>query len=83
MPLSLIHIYVVLADIYPARETDTLGISSRDLEKELKALGTDVSYFSSFGEIEAFLLEKCIHGDLCITMGAGDVINIGEDLLRG
>ena len=75
--------HVVLADIYPARETDTLGISSRDLEKELKALGTDVSYFSSFGEIEAFLLEKCIHGDLCITMGAGDVINIGEDLLRG
>ena len=74
--------HVVLADIYPARETDTLGISSRDLEQELKALGTDVHYFPSFEEIEAFLLEKCIHGDLCITMGAGDVINIGENLLN-
>ena len=74
--------HVVLADIYPARETDTLGISSRDLEQELKVLGTDVHYFPSFEEIEAFLLEKCIHGDLCITMGAGDVINIGENLLN-
>ena len=74
--------HVILADIYAARETDTLGISSRDLEKELEALGTDVYYFPSFEEIETFLLEKCIHDDLCITMGAGDVINIGEDLLR-
>ena len=73
--------HVVLADIYAARETDTLGISSRNLEQELKALGTDVHYFPSFGEIEKFLLEHCIHGDLCITMGAGDVINIGEELL--
>ena len=74
--------HVVLADIYAARETDTLGISSRDLERELKSLGADVSYFPTFAEIEAFLTEKCIHGDLCITMGAGDVINIGEDLLK-
>lgn len=74
--------HVVLADIYAARETDTLGISSQDLEKELKALGTDAWYFHSFKEIENFLLEKCMHGDLCITMGAGDVINIGETLLQ-
>ena len=75
--------HVVLADIYAARETDTLGISSRDLERELAALGADVYYFPTFAEIEKFLSEKCMHGDMCITMGAGDVINIGEDLLRG
>ena len=74
--------HVVLADIYAARETDTLGVSSRDLETELKALGTDVYYFPSFEEIEELLLKKCMHGDLCITMGAGDVINIGENLLK-
>lgn len=74
--------HVVLADIYAARETDTLGISSRDLEQELKKLGADVHYFPSFAEIEDFLLKSCTHHDLCITMGAGDVINIGEDLLR-
>ena len=74
--------HVVLAEIYPARETDTLGISSQDLEKELRALGTDAYCFPSFGEIEEFLLKKCLHGDLCITMGAGNVINIGENLLN-
>ena len=74
--------HVVLAEIYPARETDTLGISSRDLERELRALGTDACCFPTFGEIEDFLLKKCLHGDLCITMGAGNVINIGENLLN-
>ncbi len=73
--------HVVLADIYAARETDTLGVSSLTLAAELEKLGTDVHYFPSFEEIEKFLLKKCLHGDLCITMGAGNVINIGESLL--
>lgn len=73
--------HIVLADIYAARETDTLGISSRDLQAELKKLGKESYYFSSFDAIENFLLEKCINGDLLITMGAGDVLKIGENLL--
>ncbi len=72
---------VVLADIYAARETDTLGISSLDLQQELQKRGTTVYYFSSFDEIENFLLENCIHGDLLITMGAGDIVKVGESLL--
>jgi UDP-N-acetylmuramate--alanine ligase len=74
--------HVILADIYAARETDTLGVSSQTLAGELEKLGADVHYFPSFDEIEKFLLKKCLHGDLCITMGAGNVINIGEDLLK-
>jgi len=73
--------HVVLADIYAARETDTLGISSRDLLKEITASGGDCHYFPSFDEIENFLLENCTAGDLLITMGAGDVHKIGENLL--
>ena len=72
---------VVLADIYASRETDTLGISSKDLLRELKNLGCDCYYFPSFDEIENFLLQNCINGDLLITMGAGDVLKIGENLL--
>ena len=74
--------HVVLADIYAARETDTLDISSKQLADRIRELGTDAYYFPTFEEIEKFLLEKCMHGDLCITMGAGNVIDIGEDLLR-
>ncbi|MCM1136685.1 MAG: UDP-N-acetylmuramate--L-alanine ligase [Clostridium sp.] len=73
--------YIVLADIYPARETDDLGISSKDLQREIKLLNENCYYFSSFEEIENFLLEKCIPNDLLITMGAGDVVNIGEALI--
>ena len=73
--------HIVLADIYAARETDTLGMSSALLCEEIKALGADCHYFPTFGEIEDFLKSHCIHGDLLITMGAGDVVNIGENLL--
>ena len=72
---------VVLADIYPARETDTLGVHSQDLQREILALGHPCHYFPSFDEIENFLLENCINGDMLITMGAGDVVKIGENLL--
>lgn len=74
--------HVILADIYAARETDTLGMSSEALAEELKKLGADAYYLPSFEAIEEFVLEKLIHGDLLITMGAGDVVNIGESLLK-
>lgn len=72
---------VVLADIYAARETDTLGISSRTLQEMINDLGGNAYYYPSFDEIENFLLENCCPGDLVITMGAGDVVQIGEHLL--
>lgn len=72
---------VVLADIYAAREKNTIGISSADLLHELEELGKEAYYFHTFDEIENFLLKKCINGDLLITMGAGDVVKIGESLL--
>ena len=74
--------HLILADIYAARETDTLGISSADLAKEAAGLGTDAHYFPSFEEIESYLRENCRPGDLLITMGAGDIVTVGEDLLR-
>ena len=76
--------HVVLADIYAARETDNLGISSRTLMEKIKELGHECNYFptiSGFGEIEKFLLQNCTKGDLLITMGAGDVVKIGDELL--
>lgn len=73
--------HVVLSDIYAAREKDTLGISSITLQQEIEKLGKTCSYFPSFDEIENFLLEHCINGDLLITMGAGDIVKVGESLL--
>lgn len=73
--------HIILADIFAARETDTLGISSETLQAEIHALGKECFYFPSFDEIENFLLENCTNGDLLITMGAGDVHKVGENLL--
>ena len=72
---------VVLCDIYAAREVNTIGISSKDLQQCIQELGTPCHYFPSFDEIETFLLLNCSSGDLIITMGAGDVVLIGEKLL--
>ena len=73
---------IVLADIYAARENDTLGISSQTLQTEIEKLGHRCYYFPSFEEIQNFLLTNCTKDDLLITMGAGDVVKIGENLLQ-
>ena len=72
----------MLPDIYAARETDTLNISSRDLADALNLRGVESYYYPSFDEVKKFLEEKCINGDLLITMGAGNVVDIGESLLN-
>ncbi len=78
--LSLADV-VILADIYAARETDTLGISSETLQGEIRKLGHDCLYFPDFSEIEKYLLANCRKGDLVITMGAGNVDQIADHLV--
>ena len=74
--------HLILADIYAARETDTLGISSEQLARAAASYGCDAIYLPSLDEIEKYVRDHCQSGDLLITMGAGDVVNIGEDLLK-
>lgn len=73
--------HVVLVDIYAAREADTGLVHAKDLANRIKELGTDARYFSSFDAVENYLLLNCKKNDLLITMGAGDVYLIGEELL--
>ncbi len=72
---------VILADIYAAREVNTLGISSRDIQEKITKAGGKAHYIPSFDEIETFILANCVPGDLLITMGAGDIVKVGERLL--
>ncbi len=76
---------VVLADIYAARETDDLGVSSRDIAGRLEEKDCEVFYVPTadgFEALEKFLSKKCIDGDLLITMGAGNILEVGEHLLE-
>ena len=74
--------HIVLSDIYAAREVNTVGISSEDLRAEIEKRGTRADYFSSFEEILEFLKTQLKEGDLLITMGAGNIVDVGENLLR-
>jgi UDP-N-acetylmuramate--alanine ligase len=67
-----------LAEIYAAREKNTLGISSADLAERIDGS----LFFSSFEEIENSLCAAARPGDIILTVGAGDVYKIGEDLLK-
>lgn len=73
---------IILADIYAAREKDTLGISSKTLQEKIRSLGHSCHYFPTFEAIENYLLKNCTKDDLLITMGAGDVVKVGENLLQ-
>ena len=75
--------HVILADIYAARETNTLGVSSAMLAERIRQLGSDAVYLGGFDRIERYLRSKVKEGDLIITMGAGNVYQIGENLARG
>ena len=67
-----------LAEIYAAREKNTLGISSKDMAKEING----AKYFATFDEIVADLKKFAQPGDIILTIGAGDVFKIGERLVE-
>ena len=66
-----------LAEIYAAREANTLGISSEDLAKKIP----NSLFFPTFEELEKALAFSVAPGDLVLTVGAGDVYRIGERLV--
>lgn len=70
-------INMIFAEIYAARETDTLGVSAETLAED-----TGVRSFGSFEEIAGYLAENVRSGDLVLTMGAGDVYKVGNMLIK-
>lgn len=73
---------VVLLDIYSNRESNMQGVHSLNLLEKIKEKGKEAYYFSTFDDAEKFLLKKSFPGDLLITMGAGNVNFLGENILR-
>ena len=72
---------VILTDIYAAREQNTVGISSEDLAERIREAGGSVTYISDFSDIEKFILNNLGTGDLLITMGAGNIVDVADDLI--
>lgn len=68
----------VLAEIYAAREQNTIGISSRDLARQIP----NAVYFETLPEVAAHLRSIASEGDVILTVGAGDIYKAGEMLLK-
>ena len=66
-----------LAEIYAAREKNTIGISSKDLAAQIPGS----RFYETFAEIEKSLAETAKPGDIILTIGAGDVFRIGDHLM--
>ena len=69
---------VLLAEIFAAREKNAIGISSAELAEKLD----NGVFYPSFQELEAALREIARPGDIILTVGAGDVYKIGEDIVE-
>ena len=69
----------LLAEIFAARETNDIGISSRDLAEQIPG----AEYYATLPEVTARLRELARPGDLILTVGAGDIYTAGEALVRG
>lgn len=67
----------VLAEIYAARETNDIGISSSQLAKEIP----NAIYCSTLEQVADTLAGIAQEGDLILTVGAGDIFRAGEKLL--
>jgi UDP-N-acetylmuramate--alanine ligase len=69
---------LILAEIYAARERNTVGISSRDLAAEIPG----AIYCGTLPEVTATLRGLATEGDVILTVGAGDIFRAGEALLN-
>ena len=67
----------LLAEIYAARETNDIGISSKDLAARIPG----ARYCATLPEVTAALRELARPGDLILTVGAGDIYTAGEALV--
>ena len=68
---------LILAEIYAARESNTVGISSADLAQQIPGS----VFCETLPEVTSQLKEIVQEGDVVITMGAGDIFRAGEALL--
>ena len=69
---------VILAEIYAARERNTVGISSKDLQAQIPGS----VYCETLPQVTEYLRSIAQPGDVLLTVGAGDIFRAGEALLN-
>ena len=73
---------IIILDIYAARESNTYGVSSKDLVGKINSLGKTALYIPDFDECVNFVKSNVKSNDIVMTLGAGTVTNIGPMLIK-
>ena len=68
----------VVAEIYAAREQNTIGISSRDVVARIPG----AAYCEHLTDVTEWIRQNAKEGDIVLTVGAGDIYRAGEALFK-
>lgn len=74
--------YLVMSDIYPASEEPIPGVTGETLLEATKLHGQrHTLYIAELDNMAEKLLPILQEGDLVLTLGAGNIVRVGEELL--
>ncbi len=74
---------VAIADIYAARESDTLGVTAADVVEAVRRAGRPVTHAPVLDDVARWLAGDDGPDVILVTMGAGDIWKAGERLVSG
>jgi UDP-N-acetylmuramate--alanine ligase len=74
----------IVTDVYPSREQPLPGVTGDLVAQAARRAGhVEVMYVSDREQVVGELERVLKRGDLLVTMGAGDVVRLGEAYLAG
>jgi UDP-N-acetylmuramate--alanine ligase len=73
---------VLVADVYPAREAPIPGVTGAMVADAARAAGASVEYVAERDQLPGALRDLLEEGDVCFTLGAGDLDRAARDLLE-
>ena len=72
----------VVTQVYPARERPIPGVTGKVVARAARRAGIDVEWVPERERLAARLEELVADGDVVVTLGAGDITEVGRDLVR-
>jgi UDP-N-acetylmuramate--alanine ligase len=70
----------IIADVYSAGEAPIAGISGETVFNEVKKHSNNAVYLKRKEQIASYIMDIIRPGDIIITMGAGDINNVGKEI---
>jgi UDP-N-acetylmuramate--alanine ligase len=71
----------VVTEIYPAREQPIAGVSGASVAQAVRRAGGRVAWIPERPALARHLADLVIEGDVVLTLGAGDITDVGRELL--